>query len=245
MAIEVFNRYEKKFLIDEKTFNTLSMRLSDYVELDEYNKKNGFYSILNIYYDTEDDYYIRTSIQKPTYKEKLRLRSYGVPDLDSQVYIEIKKKVHKLVNKRRTPMILSDAYHFLQTKEVPKSNIKLNKQVINEILYFLNNRPVMPKLFLAYDRTAYFSNESRDLRITFDTNIRTRRHDLRLENGDFGDILLRDGLFLLEVKAKDSIPLWLVRLLSENKVYATSFSKYGTEYKKYLTERLKERKLYA
>jgi len=89
-----------------------------------------------------------------------------------------------------------------------------------------------PKLYLAYDRIAYFGINNRDLRITFDTNIRSRRTDLRLELGDYGEPLLDEGVWLMEVKAEKSIPVWLSRMLSENGLFKTSFSKYGTEYKK-------------
>jgi hypothetical protein len=110
----------------------------------------------------------------------------------------------------------------------------MNKQVINEIDYILKIYDLKPKLYLAYDRKALFSKENKDLRITFDNNIRTRRYDLKLENGDYGESLLESNKWLMEVKAEKNIPLWLSKLLSEYKIYKTSFSKYGNEYKKML-----------
>ena len=79
MAIEVFSRYEKKFLIDEKSYRFITDRISNYMIADKYNKDKEFYNIANIYYDTENDALIRASIETPVYKEQLRLRSYGVP----------------------------------------------------------------------------------------------------------------------------------------------------------------------
>ena len=79
MAIEVFNRYEKKYMLDEHTFRRLLERINDYMEPDKYNLNGQFYSICNIYYDTDDNRLIRSSIEKPVYKEKLRMRSYGTP----------------------------------------------------------------------------------------------------------------------------------------------------------------------
>ncbi|ODM25919.1 molecular chaperone [Clostridium sp. Bc-iso-3] len=233
MAIEVFNRYEKKFLMDSKTYERVQHILSEYMELDEYNKVNNtYYTICNIYYDTQDNQLIRHSISKPKYKEKLRLRAYGVPSFDAKVYLEIKKKVNGLVNKRRTKLILKEAYEFAATGVKPEYKSYMNKQVLNEIEYLLKVYDLEPKLYLAYDRVAYFGINNRDLRITFDTNIRSRRTDLRLELGDHGERLLDDGIWLMEVKAEKSIPVWLSRMLSQNKLFKTSFSKYGTEYKK-------------
>ncbi|WP_070000106.1 polyphosphate polymerase domain-containing protein [Cellulosilyticum sp. I15G10I2] len=232
MGIEVFNRYENKFLLDDKTYEQLQGYLCDYMEHDKYNKENGFYTISNIYYDTADNHLIRSSLEKPKYKEKLRLRAYGVPNSDSEGYLEIKKKVCGLVNKRRTTLKLDEAYEFVNTGIKPDIKDYMNEQVINEIEYILKRYTLEPKLYLAYDRTAMFSRECSDLRITFDTNIRTRRYDLKLECGDYGEKLLEDNRWLMEVKAKDSIPIWLSKLLSECKAYKASFSKYGTQHKK-------------
>jgi len=231
MAIEVFNRYENKFMMDTFTYEKVLATLNEYMELDEYNKTHEYYTISNIYFDTKDHHLIRNSLSKPKYKEKLRLRAYGVPSLDDKVYLEIKKKVCGLVNKRRTKLFLGEAYEFVETGEKPEAKKYMNKQVLNEIEYFLRLYDLEPKLYLAYDRKAYFGIDNRDLRITFDTNIRTRRYDLRLEAGDHGEKLLDSDKWLMEVKAEKTIPIWLSRMLSENKLYKASFSKYGTEYK--------------
>ena len=230
MAIEVFNRYESKFLIDRGTYDHILNELLKYMELDEYNKTHEFYTISNIYYDTEDNTLIRNSLAKPRYKEKLRLRAYGVPELDSKVYLEIKKKYCGLVNKRRTTIQLKEAYGFVNTGIKPVIKDYMNRQVVNEIEYLLKFYDLEPKLYLAYDRKALFCKENRDLRITFDNRIRTRRYDLRLESGDYGENLLQDGQFLMEIKAANSIPIWLSKLLSENNIFRLSFSKYGKEY---------------
>ncbi|TNJ64217.1 polyphosphate polymerase domain-containing protein [Paenibacillus hemerocallicola] len=233
MAIEVFNRYENKYLLDHAAFHPFYNRLLEYMELDEYNKEHAFYSISNIYFDTKDDALVRKSISKPKYKEKLRLRAYGVPKGDAKVYLELKKKVFGLVNKRRTALRLEEAYDFVRTGVEPEQKDYMNKQVLHEIHYFLQRYELEPKVYLAYDRKAMFCIDNRDLRITFDTNIRSRRYDLKLENGDHGEALLAPGRWLMEVKAGKTIPLWLSRMLSEHRLFRTSFSKYGNEYKKY------------
>lgn len=234
MAIEVFNRFESKFLLDKATYTDIQNKLLDYMELDEYNKTNEYYTISNIYYDTKDNELIRTSLEKPKYKEKLRLRAYGIPKPDQKVYLEIKKKVCGLVNKRRTTLKLDEAYEFAETGLKPELKDYMNKQVLNEIEYMLKIYDLEPKLYLAYDRKALFGKENHNLRITFDSNIRTRRYDLKLESGDYGELLLEDGKWLMEVKTERSIPLWLTKLLSDYSIYKTSFSKYGNEYKNQL-----------
>lgn len=224
MSIEVFNRYEKKFLLNQQTYEAISDALNQYMTLDIYNQANGFYTISNLYCDTENDELIKKSLEKPIYKEKLRLRAYGVPELESKVFLEIKKKYKGLVNKRRTTLELSEAYQFIASKSVPEKKPYQNRQVINEIQFMLHQYCLIPMVYIAYDRKALFGD---DLRITFDNNIRTRRFDLGLELGDYGRPLLEEGQWLMEVKAEKTLPMWFVRLLSEHKLYATSFSKYG------------------
>lgn len=238
MAIEIFKRNESKFIVDREVYEKLNIRLQEYMEKDPYSKNNDFYTISNIYYDSHDDYLIRNSLSKPKYKEKLRIRSYGVPKIDDMVFLEIKKKFQGVVNKRRTSIILKEAYEFLSSKEKPEFKSYMNKQVLNEIQYLLKLYNLDPKLYLAYDRRAMFGKNDKSLRITFDNNIRTRRYDLRLEAGDYGQQLLEEDKFLMEVKVERNIPLWLAKLLSEHKIYKTSFSKYGKEYEANLKKNL-------
>ncbi|WP_438433769.1 polyphosphate polymerase domain-containing protein [Gorillibacterium sp. sgz500922] len=236
MAIEVFNRYENKYLLDDAAYRRFYGELLEHMELDDYNKRHEFYTITNLYYDTPHNTLIRASLSKPKYKEKLRLRAYGVPKRDDKVYLEIKKKVVGLVNKRRTALTLEEAYAFVSTGREPAFREYMNRQVLHEIDYFLDCYDLAPRVYLAYERKALFSKENRDLRITFDTNIRSRRYDLRLELGDYGEPLVEGNRWLMEVKAENTIPVWLARLLSEHRMYRTSFSKYGNEYKKMLRD---------
>ena len=131
MAIEVFNRYEVKYLLNQAQYENILSAVPEYMTSDQYNKNNTFYSISNLYLDSNEDYFIRRSIEKPVFKEKLRLRAYGTPALDDIVYLEIKKKFKGLVNKRRTPFILREAYDFLDNGTMP-SESKLNGQVFRE-----------------------------------------------------------------------------------------------------------------
>lgn len=237
MAIEVFNRYEKKFLLDDKTYYKIVSRISEYMEPDAYNLEHEFYSISNIYYDTADDELIRRSLEKPVYKEKLRLRAYGPVSEKDKAYLEIKKKYKGLVNKRRTTFLLGEAYEYMSEGNRPGKGYcdkpYVNRQVLSEIDFFRKRYELFPKVYIAYERKAYFGKEDREFRVTFDTNIRSRRDDLFLEAGDYGKRLLPEGTWLMEVKISDAMPLWFARILSELSVYPVSFSKYGTEYQKY------------
>ncbi len=234
MAKEVFNRYELKFRINDKQYKELRKRLSEYMEADAYSKDGGFYTICNIYYDTPDNDLIRRSIDGPVYKEKMRLRSYGTVGTDTKVFLEIKKKYEGLVNKRRTKMILQDAYDYFETGKKPEVQPFMNGQVLNEIDYMKNRLGLVPKLFLSYDRCALFAKDDKEFRVTFDRNITARRYDLGLHYGVYGDKLISDDEWIMEVKIDRAMPLWMTKILSEMKIYKDKFSKYGREYELYI-----------
>ena len=234
MPIEVFNRFEHKYLIDKHAYERAVEVMDAHMDADPYNKDKKPYTIANIYYDTDDDYLVRKSLSKPMYKEKLRLRAYGVPSADAKVFLEIKKKFNGIVNKRRSVLELSEAYALIETGRAPEVRPYMNAQVLKEIEYFLSFYSLSPKLYIAYDRIAYFEHDNPDLRISFDQNIRSRRSDLFLENGDYGKLLLPHGMYLMEIKTSTAKPLWLSGMLTELNLKRSSFSKYGTEFKNHV-----------
>lgn len=230
MAQTVFNRVEKKFLLSQEQFKEMWKDLMEYMQVDAY----GGHTICNLYYDTPTDELIRNSIEKPVYKEKLRLRSYGVPNQDSEVFLEIKKKYNGIVNKRRIVFGLEEAYEYLNEHKRPEKE----SQILNELDYFLSHYELHPKVYLAYERIALFGKEDNEFRVTFDTNIRSRTEDLRLEAGSEGEYILEPGNHLMEVKITNSTPLWFAKLLSKHGLVSSSFSKYGAFYKNQVKETL-------
>lgn len=224
-----FKRLEKKYLLTPAQYNALLAGMMPYMKADEY----GRYTICNIYYDTDNFELIRTSLEKPIYKEKLRLRSYGIPTDDKKVFVEIKKKFDHVVYKRRAVMPCAEAVSYLAGDAYPSKE----DQICHEIDWFLKAYQPKPKVFIAYDRVALAGIENEELRVTFDTNLRWRDHDLDLRKGDHGQLILPQDRILMEIKIPGTAPMWLSHLLSEAGVFPTSFSKYGTCYKEHLLER--------
>ena len=221
----VFKRYEKKYHLTQEQYQRFRQLIEPYMQVDEYGKS----TICNIYYDTESFDLIRASIEKPVYKEKLRLRSYGVPQASDNVFLEIKKKYRGIVYKRRIVMPLEQAQKGIRSRNIPDDS-----QIGREINYFLKHYDLMPRLFLAYDRIAMYGKENENLRMTFDFAIRSREDTLDLSEGDSGELYFDGDDVLLEIKAEKAYPLWLVRALEECNIYPESFSKYGNIYKKTL-----------
>ena len=216
----VFERVEKKYRLNQKQYDSFRNAAAQKLHMDEY----GLHTIRNIYYDTPNYELIRRSIDKPKYKEKLRLRGYGEIQDESVVFLEIKKKYQGMVYKRRTQLAFMQAQEYLESGSITKKN-----QILKEIDYFIKFYRPKPRVYLAYDREAFVGNEDENLRITIDQNIRSRSH--RLELSYDGECkMLNPGEYLMEIKVKEAYPMWLADLLGKLEIYPVSFSKYGAVY---------------
>ena len=227
-----FKRYEKKYLLSAGQYARLMEKLREHIEPDEYFQS----TVCSLYYDTADCSLIRHSVEAPVYKEKLRLRSYGVPTPESPVFVELKKKYKGIVYKRRVTMAAAEAARWLRGESGPPEDGQMER----EIDWFLRqNRPV-PRAYIACERTAWRAVDDPELRITFDERIRWRETDLDLCAGSEGEPLTEEGQVLMELKIPQAAPLWLARLLSDEQLFPTGFSKYGTAYKDHILQELFE-----
>lgn len=229
MAELIFRRMEQKYLLDEKQTAAFKKAMEENMEPDAYATSD----IRNIYYDTPDYRLIRRSLEKPQYKEKLRLRAYGEVTQDSKVFLEMKKKYDGIVYKRRIRLKLRKAERYMADPAVKLDD----SQIGREIDYFKNfYGELRPAMYLSYDRISWRSHD-KTLRITMDSNILYRIEDMELTSPKGGEQLLRPGQTLVEIKAPGSMPLWLVQLLSGNQIRQISISKYGTAYRRLLSQK--------
>ena len=221
-----FKRREKKYRLTGEQQLFILAGMQPYMRADIHSR----YTIGNIYYDTDDWQLIRTSLKKPVYKEKLRLRSYGVPGDQDKVFAELKKKYKGVFYKRRITLEAGRAGDFL-SGAMPSEEFG---QIGREIRWFQSFYHTKPKSYIAYDRLAFAGAENPELRITFDTNLRWRRTDIDLRMGDHGSLIIPADQILMEIKIPGASPLWLSRLLAEAGAFPTSFSKYGSCYQNHI-----------
>lgn len=219
----IFKRTEKKYIITIEEKEQIIEAISEHMREDEYGKS----IIFSLYFDTPDKILIRRSMDKPNYKEKLRVRSYGIADSNSTVFVEIKKKHKSVVYKRRISMTEEDAMSFLTERKTPKNNT----QITHEIDYFFNiYKDLAPSMLLSYEREAFYDKSDRNFRVSFDENALWRDCDLSLSMGVYGTPILNDDEVIMEIKTALSMPLWMVKILSDMKLYPVSCSKYGRAY---------------
>ncbi len=222
--METFERTELKYILSKKQYDELKTRAGQRIVPAEYSDSR----VLSIYYDTKDQRLIRRSLEKPEYKEKLRIRAYDRVGEDGKIFIELKKKVAGIVYKRRTEA----DYDELKEKGLQDCSYG-DRQVGKEIRYFEEfYQDLEPKMWIGAHRLSYVGEEDSDLRITFDEEVTYRTEDLDFRKGSYGQPLLPEGSVLMEVKAAEAMPLWLARIFSELSIYPNSFSKYGAAYVK-------------
>lgn len=224
-----FARKELKYRLTAAQDRFLREALAPYVVPDEYGES----TICNIYFDTPDFRLIRKSIEKPVYKEKMRLRSYGPAGPDDKTYLELKKKYKGIVYKRRVCLTEREAMDYLSGK----SRLPMDTQIARELDWFLMfYGKLQPAVYLSYDRTAFYSKDDPDLRITFDRNICFRTEDMSLQSLPGGRFVIGPGESIMEIKAAGAMPLWLTGLLTQANAKRDSFSKYGTAYQMLLEQ---------
>ena len=231
-----FKRYELKYMLSQKQKSAFMEGMNRYMRPDEFGRS----IIRNIYYDTPEFSLARRSIEKPVYKEKLRMRSYVRPDVEDTVFIELKKKYDSVVYKRRIGLPLKTAESWLSGS----INCPDRSQVAKEIEYFRTvYKGLRPAAYISYEREAFYAISDHEFRVTFDENALARTDELTLMSEPYGNSLFRESSVLMEIKVGASMPLWCSSLLAVNNIYPYSFSKYGETYKTMLmpSEIMKEK----
>lgn len=223
-----FKRWELKFLLDEKQYELVRGFIESFMTMDSY----GLSAVRNIYLDNENFDMVRNSISKPEFKQKVRLRSYGDVTDDSTAFLEIKKKYRGIVYKRRLEMDYGALYDYINTGTIP-DNIS-DKQVFGEVDYLMKKMNLFPRAVVIFDRTAWYGNDNREFRVTFDGNIRCRTGDTDLRSDSPCEPIPGQPFRVMEIKTAGAVPFALARFLSENRFFTGSYSKYGSYYKKIL-----------
>ena len=227
----VFARYESKYLLMGAQYERIAAAAAQHMAPDPYGRT----TIRNVYFDTPDYRLIRRSMEKPVYKEKLRIRSYAPAGDTDDVFVELKKKYKGVVYKRRLAFPQQSAVDWLSGGPPPGGDSQIRREIQAFARFYGALRPTV---YLSYDREAWFGADG--FRVTFDTNLRARQTELTLAATPGGTLLLPEDKVLMELKCNGGLPLWMTKLLTEEKLYKTSFSKYGTAYQTLIYPDIKE-----
>lgn len=237
----VFKRYELKYILDSAQYAAIKAEIAKRLSPDEFGRN----TVQSLYYDTPDNRLIRASMEKPAFKEKLRVRCYNLNDDDKNVYVEMKRKYDGVVYKRRITCKEGDVAALIEGENKTGGKMQIGDktqilQISKELDYFTRfYGNLSPKILILCEREAFCDKES-DLRVTFDENIRYRAKGLNFYASLDGENLLPDDCVLMELKSGSAFPLWLCGILGEQNVKKQSFSKYGSAYEReYLKSKLR------
>lgn len=245
MALEIFRRREQKYLITRQQYEALIVELLPYMRSDK-NGYEGKYTVTSLYFESPDKTIYYETKNKLQYRQKLRLRVYDDTDENGTAFFEVKQKHKKVVNKRRLTMKVYEANRYLHANlDEPLGTYDTsNEQVMREIHYFRQLYRLRPEMIVSYDRHALHGIDDPDLRMTFDFNLRSRKEDLFVQNGSYGDFFIDPNLVVLEVKVNDSVPLWLTRIIQKVNCEQRSASKFCTSMEMLETKSLNMSDLY-
>jgi SPX domain protein involved in polyphosphate accumulation len=225
-----FQRHEQKYLLTGFQYHAVLSIMDEFTYPDEY----GHSTVYSVYYDNDDFEIAGKVLGKSAYKEKLWLRSYGIPRPGDTVYLELKKKLNGLSYKQRIPLPFAGTEQYL---DFTPANVHRN-YIFNEIQWFLHSYNPYPQFMVSYDRLAFRGRENSAFRITFDSNIRCGMAGLDFSPVSLGTPLLDSGSCLMEIKTETSIPLFFSGHLAGLNIFPLSFSKYRRSFEILLQENL-------
>ena len=218
---ETFQRKELKYLLDAPSLYRLREAVSRHLLPSEF----GTSQVNSLYLDTRERSVIARSVEKPLYKEKLRIRWYRSGSLAtaSEAFVELKKKHKGIVYKRRLAVSPQTAIGFSRGSGLGGSQIAREIEAARQRMGDL-----LPSALVICRRTSFGSDGEGELRITFDEGLRV----LDLFDGGQTVYPLEPGQVVLEVKGANAHPFWLVDALSAERAYPVAFSKYGAFYER-------------
>lgn len=238
MSLEIlynFKRKEQKYLLTEAQRSAVWEELSSRFCENEFGRSR----VVSVYYDNDDFELINRSIEKPRYKEKLRVRTYD-PTFSEEmpVFAEIKKKYDGIVYKRRVSGPYKEIKQLLQTGGghfvLPDSDIQIQR----ELRWMIRRYRLEPKIWVSCMRVPYQALDGSDLRITFDSGLRYQTEQPDLCYPGRGEAILPEGLHVMEIKSSGGLPLWLSETLNRHQIYPQGFSKVGTAFQNQLMQSL-------
>ena len=219
----LFDRYELKYLVHAKQAAALLDDLEPYVKRDKNAGADGYYKITSLYLDSPELAAYWEKLDGEKYRRKVRVRTYGAGAADA--FIEIKQRLNLGVAKRRTKLPVAAAESTLRA--LCTGRHEPGDAVLDEVYVLAKTERLRPTVIVSYNRAAFFDAWRRDLRITFDRNLKYRVHDLSLQGDPTrGRWFLPPDWYVLEVKFDRILPSWLCTALNRHDLKLERISKY-------------------
>nr|WP_235717421.1 polyphosphate polymerase domain-containing protein [Mycolicibacterium goodii] len=226
--MHAFNRYEIKYFVDEMRVPELRDELTAHMDTDPYSPRGG-YPVTSLYYDTPDLRFYWEKIEGLRFRRKLRMRLYGAPSAcadDTPVQIEIKQRVNRVTQKRRTEMPYGTAVQWLDHRKEIDCDAS-QRPFVNEVSTLVQNLDLRPIVTTGYLREAFVGRDADlGLRVTIDHKVHGRDRDFLFASGAQNRFTIPPKLAIVEVKANERVPYWITDLLARVDMSVIRVSKY-------------------
>ena len=233
MRIKEYSRFELKYVLTREQQQQLVEALTDYMQPDELGDAYGRYSITSLYYDTQDYRAYWDKVEGHKFRRKVRVRVYGEQTITPETlcFAEIKQRLNKTLQKKRVRLPYSLATALCGAGQSVEAESETERAVIEEIQYLYYTLQLQPACVVSYHRQAFNGSEyDPGLRVTFDTNLKGRTHDLTLlsEGHVESHFFVPPEWCIMEVKVNYRVPYWLTELISKHRCTLRRISKYCT-----------------
>ncbi|KUI36665.1 vacuolar transporter [Mycobacterium sp. GA-2829] len=226
--MHAFNRYEIKYFVDEIRVPELRDELAGHMDTDPYSPHGG-YPVTSLYYDTPDLRFYWEKIEGLRFRRKVRMRLYGAPSActdDTPVQVEIKQRVNRVTQKRRTELPYATAVQWLDHRREIDCDAS-QKPFVNEVSTLVENLDLRPIVTTGYLREAFVGRDADlGLRVTIDHRVHGRDRDFHFASGAQNRFIIPPKLAIVEVKANERVPYWITDLLARVDMSVIRVSKY-------------------
>lgn len=226
--IRRFNRYELKYVLPWAKCEAIMEDLRPHLPVDKHGGRSG-YRIVSLYYDSPDYDFFWAKVEGLKFRRKVRLRAYvdrNIEDI-SECLVEIKQRINRTGQKRRLVLPLDEAERLCAGKSISPCADPLDQKVAEEVSYIARAKHLQPSAITAYHRHAFEGlHTNAGLRVTFDTDVRARISVLKLNADAENKLIVPPGWAIMEVKANDGVPAWMIGLLARHDCQLRRVSKY-------------------
>lgn len=226
--LHAFNRYEIKYFVDEMKVPELRRELAARMDTDPYSPHGG-YPVTSLYYDTPDLRFYWEKIEGLKFRRKVRMRLYGDPAActdDSPVQVEIKQRVNRVTQKRRTALPYGVALRWLNGREDIECDDS-QRPFVDEVSGLVGNLDLRPIVTTGYLREAFVGRDADlGLRVTIDHKVHGRDRDFHFASGAENRFIIPPKLAVVELKANERVPYWATDLTARLDMSVIRVSKY-------------------
>lgn len=215
-------RHEYKHRINYEDYLVIKSRLKALAASDSHAGTDGRYLIHSLYFDNFSDKALREKLDGIDRREKFRIRYYN-NDTD-YIRLEKKSKIHGLCDKQSAPLTREEAMRicngdiaFLHSSDRP---------LLQELYVKMQYQLLKPRVIVDYEREPFVYAPG-NVRITFDSNIRTGLYHNKLFEGDYETVPAEPGCIILEVKYDAFLPEIMEKAVRVPGRQASAFSKYA------------------